>query len=194
MTFEAGRAANSVPCTARDRSVGSANPVAVAVAATARGAVASAPSVPCCVTAAVSPGLRPQRRQRCSSSLFRYPQYPHVMFPTKLPFSSRNLNRRKCVNFRLRARLKRSFLLVYISVADCHDFCFSLPKPGVISLIVPALLFAAASSAQTPSALQPNLKIVPPRTLTLKGNPLSAAARSQELPELQKHLFDVVVN
>jgi Leucine-rich repeat (LRR) protein len=37
-------------------------------------------------------------------------------------------------------------------------------------------------------------KIVPPRTLTLKGNPLSAAARSQELPEIQKRLFDVVVN
>jgi hypothetical protein len=36
--------------------------------------------------------------------------------------------------------------------------------------------------------------VVPFRTLTLAGNPLSADAKSKQLPELQKRVINLVTN
>ena len=71
---------------------------------------------------------------------------------------------------------------------------------------VPMLLFAVAAVAQNPASrfrdVEPLLETVqkdtkqivtPVRTLSLRGNPLSATARSSQLPELEKRLFDIVV-
>src|SRR5215469_3941508 len=70
----------------------------------------------------------------------------------------------KCVNFRLRARLK-PHTLVYISARICHYFCFSSPR-SCIFLVIALTFFAllpAAYSQLPPALLQTNLRLVPSR-------------------------------
>src|SRR5215469_13770507 len=70
----------------------------------------------------------------------------------------------KCVNFRLRARLK-PHTLVYISARICHYFCFSSARSCIFSVIALASLGLAppAHTQLPPALLQTNLRFVAPR-------------------------------
>src|SRR5579885_2008522 len=80
----------------------------------------------------------------------------------------------------MRLVLKGPYPLVYISVTDCHYFCFSFQRFCISCLALLFFLFEPALPAQTASAVQPNQSLSLPRPDAPPPHVWNISAEAQE--------------